>query len=344
MSEKCPVCNTDIEKPTPSIPDGRHLESFSCRRCGDFTLDTKVLRPDMLRDAVLKGDITKIAKLSHWIRTRHESLIREGPDDQHWRKANMLDNESVKSALNAELTGAIIRNPRLSLKWQADNFVRWIGDTVNVGGQYIDVDKYAVQAIAGSATFEEFELVFRHLRDKGLIEHKTGAGNIWVKATLSFAGWERYEELKLGHTDSLRAFMAMQYKNKQLADIFESVFRDAVAKTGFDLFRLVDTPQPAGLIDDDLQVRIRASRFLIADLTDGNAGAYWEAGYAEGLGKPVIYTCERKVFEAPQSRPHFDTNHHLTILWDPDKPQEAGEKLKATIRATLPAEAKLTDD
>ncbi|MCX5643068.1 MAG: hypothetical protein NTZ17_00025 [Phycisphaerae bacterium] len=248
--------------------------------------------------------------------------------------------------LTEKLVNDIIAGPRPSLPEQAANFVRWIGDNIKVAGEHVDVNQLTIQAIVGSATFEEFELVFRYVRDKGLIEHKSGAGNIWVKVTLSFTGWERYEELKRSTSDSRKAFMAMQYNNKQLADIFESVFRDAVAKTGFELLRLVDTPQPAGLIDDDLRVKIRASRFLVADLTDGNAGAYWEAGYAEGLMKPVIYTCRREVFKDSKSCPHFDTNHHLTILWDsdPDKREEVGEKLKATIRATLPAEAKLTDD
>jgi hypothetical protein len=32
-----------------------------------------------------------------------------------------------------------------------------------------------------------------------------------------------------------------------------------------------------------------------------------------GLGKPVIYTCEHTKFAEGS---HFDTNHHLTVLWD----------------------------
>jgi nucleoside 2-deoxyribosyltransferase len=80
---------------------------------------------------------------------------------------------------------------------------------------------------------------------------------------------------------------------------------------------------------------------LIADLTHANNGAYWEAGYAEGLGKPVIYRCNRAVFE--RERTHFDTNHHLTVIWDPAAPTEAAEQLKATIGATLPDEAQLED-
>ena len=39
---------------------------------------------------------------------------------------------------------------------------------------------------------------------------------------------------------------------------------------------------------------IRDAKFVIADLTHDNNGAYWEAGYAEGLGKPVIYICEKE--------------------------------------------------
>ena len=98
------------------------------------------------------------------------------------------------------------------------------------------------------------------------------------------------------------------------------------------MFKL-DEPR-AGLIDDRLRVAIQASDFVIADLTHDNLGAYWEAGYAEGLGKPVIYTCESTRFEA--NKTHFDTNHHLTIAWDVGNPDVTTRKLKATVRATLP--------
>ena len=89
------------------------------------------------------------------------------------------------------------------------------------------------------------------------------------------------------------------------------MFRKAVRQAGFELIRLDDSP-PAGLIDDRLRVEIQSSDFLIADLTHDNLGAYWEVGYAEGLGKPVVYTCEKTKFD--QEETHFDTNHHLLAL------------------------------
>ncbi len=77
---------------------------------------------------------------------------------------------------------------------------------------------------------------------------------------------------------------------------------------------------------------------MIADLTHANNGVYWETGYAEGLQKPVIYTCREDAF----GEIHFDTNHLLTVKWSPGNEADAADRLKATIRATLP-EAKKTD-
>ena len=345
MSAKCPVCNANIPEPTEVLVNEGVRKSFPCPRCGIFTLDTNVLHPDVLRDKILKGDIVKIAKLSHWIRTRHESIRKEAPSNEAWRKAIMFDRELAESVLDRELAEAVIKNPRPFLAEQTDNLVRWIGDNVKVGGEYVLLKVMDVQAIVGSATPDEFMLVFRHLEDSRLIHRIPASGKgekVLAKVTLTFSGWERYRELKRATSESRKAFMAMQYGEAELDAIVENVFRDAVKKTGFELSRLDDPDQPAGLIDDQLRVAIRTSRFLIADLTHENRGAYWEAGYAEGLGKPVIYTCEEKKFEELQT--HFDTNHHLTILWDSKQPEKAAEKLKNTIRATLPAEAKLTDD
>ena len=64
--------------------------------------------------------------------------------------------------------------------------------------------------------------------------------------------------------------------------------------------------------------QIKESRFLIADLTcdkkDGmRGGVYYEAGLAEGLGMPVILTCEKEAHN--QGLVHFDLKQFNTILW-----------------------------
>lgn len=285
---------------------------------------------------ILRDDPEKIARLSHWIKTKDEALKQMPVDAQGGR-------ERVR--LSTELVTKIVQEPRPSLAEQADNFVRWLGDNTQAGGDPVRCDLPAIEAIVGSATSREFLFVFDHLKNQGMVAGGRHFDKInkatHIEATLTFPGVQRYDELKRATSDSRKAFMAMEYGHNDLDGMYKDVFKPAVRETGFDLFILPERPK-AGLIDDRLRVEIRTSRFLVADLTHENAGAYWEAGYAEGLGKPVIYTCKKQKFE--ECKTHFDTNHHLTIRWDCAKPQDAATELKATIRATLPEEAKMPVD
>lgn len=72
---------------------------------------------------------------------------------------------------------------------------------------------------------------------------------------------------------------------------------------------------------------IRESRFLILEISDPNYGAYYEAGYALGLGKEVIICCNKEVFNrkyeteeeqkyAKYLRPHFDIAQKQILVWD----------------------------
>ena len=106
--------------------------------------------------------------------------------------------------------------------------------------------------------------------------------------------------------------MAMQFGVQKLERVY-GIFKDAVRLTGFNLMHLDEKPK-AGLIDNRLRVEIQISRFLVVDLTLGNRGAYWEGGFAEGLGKPVFYTCKKSYFTHKDKGIHFDANHLYTVL------------------------------
>ena len=86
--------------------------------------------------------------------------------------------------------------------------------------------------------------------------------------------------------------MAMKFGDSTLTKVVDECFKPAIKKTRFDLQTLLEQPK-AGSIDDRIRVEIRNSKFLIADLTHSNNGAYLGAGFAEGLGKIVIYTCKK---------------------------------------------------
>ena len=318
MAEKCPVCKAILQDdPIPSRGDEKF---FDCPRCGEFVLSGTLFStlPGTLQD-----DKNASAKISYAIRSMQKS-------DQEVK----LDTQNIKPILETSL-------PRPSE--QADLLLRWVAENIGGPGETVAVNPHKHSSVIGSKTPEGFELILRYLMDMDLL-----IGNMFVgigpfqgaDVTLSIKGWNYYEQLLKGRITYHKAFMAMKFGDLELDEVFEEVLKPSTKQVGFELIRLTDVPR-AGLIDDRLRVEIQASDFLIADLTHDNPGAYWEAGYAEGLGKPVIYTCEKEKFETHKT--HFDTNHHLTVIWDKKSPTQAGDLWKATIRATLPHLAKQSD-
>jgi hypothetical protein len=313
----CPVCKSSLTKPSVQVGNRNR---FTCPRCGEFILSDEVIDDLPL---ILSKEIDASAKISHALRRAQE-------------------NSSVAEFSWATIEAAVgLTLPRP--REQADLLVRWIGENISGPGERIRIEPKTHMGIIGAQTPAGFELVVDHLFDEELVTgHLDNTMGSYGDAdvTLSFKGWEHYENLREGTGKYRKAFMAMKFGDEKLDSVIKNVFKPSAKQAGFDLFTL-DEVLRAGLIDDRLRVEIQASDFLVADLTHENAGAYWEAGYAEGMGKPVIYTCEKTKFDSEKS--HFDTNHHLTVLWDVNDLQKAGEQLKATIRATLPHLAKMND-
>lgn len=312
----CPVCSYAIARSDMSDP-GR--TTVDCVHCGKFALSsTLVATLPFLRD---QRDAAP--KLSHVVRKAHET--------------------GQQLLLTSDIAEAILKNPLPRPREQADLLVEWLAINSPGLGESLKIDYQNLGAVVGARSHAGFSMLIEHLLATGLIagRHNTHlSGGSVAHVALTFAGWDHYETLRLGGTTYRKAFMAMKFGDPTLNAMLHRVFKPAVKRAGFDLLKLDDMPK-AGLIDDRMRVEIRASDFIIADLTHDNLGAYWEAGYAEGLGKPVIYTCERTKFDATKT--HFDTNHHLTIVWDADAAEATGEQLTATIRATLPHLSRLTD-
>ncbi len=153
-----------------------------------------------------------------------------------------------------------------------------------------------------------------------------------MEVDLTLDGWERYEAERQGQISGSYGFIALKFGDPALDPFLQDVIKPAVASVGFTLEDMRDAAR-AGVIDNVMRARIRDAAFVLVDLTHGNAGAYWEAGYAEGLGKPVLYLCERSIFD--EKGTHFDTNHCTTIMWDADDSSSFTAELVATLRRSL---------
>lgn len=308
----CPVCCL----PLVGLTEGVDRHEYRCENCGEYSLTGTAL-------AVVRTELAVSpelgAVLAHAIRRR-----------QRTGASPTLDSPDIKR-LKCE---GVLPDP----KEQAENVVLLLGDSLRYPGRYMGLDYENLRAQVGAYDAEGVAFIVDSLKQEGLVE--TDVTQQERRARLSLDGWKLFHQLTRGSSSGHRAFMAMQYGDETLDRMFADHFRPAADAAGFDLFRLIEEPK-AGSIDERLRVEIRRAAFVVADLTHGNQGAYWEAGFAEGLGKPVIYTCRHKVWE--QQRTHFDTNHLHTVIWDEDVPDDSAEELKATIRATLPEEGRMDD-
>jgi len=207
-------------------------------------------------------------------------------------------------------------------------------------------------AVMGAGGDDGYFYVLEYLHISELVLWKTrnpmGVGPPSpFSGTLTVKGWSHFDRLEREALHSKSIFMAMDYGDPLLERVYKDCLKPAVKRAGLDLIRLDEVPEP-GIIDNRLRAAIRDSVMIIADMTYNNAGAYWEAGYAEGLGRPVLYTCNEAFFkkQAPfeeDGGAHFDTNHCLTILWREDDFARAGADVTASITLALPHVASLKE-
>lgn len=165
------------------------------------------------------------------------------------------------------------------------------------------------------------------LVDQGQVESQGTRRN---QVRLTVAGWNhvaKLQTLEIG-TESTQAFVAMWF-SPETEDAYHKGIVPAIEEAGYSPCR-IDLVQHVRKICDEIVAEIKKSRFLVADFTGHRAGVYFEAGFALGLGIPVIWTCHKDHMD----RAHFDTRQYNHIVWD--TPEDLKVKLKHRIEATVP--------
>ena len=181
-----------------------------------------------------------------------------------------------------------------------------------------------------SENLNELEFLFEHLNDeKFLATYPDTLRHLFI-ARITMDGYRFIAEQET-NVATTQAFVAMWFHDS-MDDAFESGIKPAIEAAGYKPLRIDQKPD-ANKIDDEIIAEIRRSRFLVADFTHGEEGArggvYFEAGFAEGLGIPVIYTCRNDMVD----KLHFDTRQYAHIVWE--TPDELRDGLLNRIRARI---------
>ena len=152
---------------------------------------------------------------------------------------------------------------------------------------------------------------------------------------LSYSAWERISELKKKQLTTNNIFIAMSFAPD--AHYIELAFREAIIKAGY-LPQVIKDKEHNNYIIPEIFYEIEKSKAVVVDVTKANYGAYYEAGYAQALGKEVIVCCKKEVFDDPNIKPHFDIAQKSTVVWEDEA--DLIVRLAKRIQATVDSQDK----
>jgi hypothetical protein len=176
-------------------------------------------------------------------------------------------------------------------------------------------------------TYSVNKIEFDNIRGQAdaakLVSLPISGGNV----QLEWAGWERFEAIKNAGVLSKRCFVAMSCSS-DLTGAYEHGIKPAVKEAGYDPI-FIEREEHNEKICDLIIAEIRSCKFVIADVTGQRQNVYYEAGFAHGLGRDVIWTCRRD----ERDNTHFDTRQYNHIFWENE--EDLKKKLVNRIKATI---------
>jgi hypothetical protein len=312
---QCPITGFEAEE----FPPEGDFRRIRCRALGGAYEITGTA--DELLTQVSSGHRLKIA--THVINERRSGIARP----------------SISSATLAKV--ALV--PPLKVMEKVHRLYRYVASQSPLMGTRLPYSGLVTPALTdfqnGAAAWTESPS-FKEVRPLVVYAKESGHfANLEGAIQLTVPGWAYIEQLEWTERASQQAFVAMWF-GPEVSGAYNDGIAPAVLDTGYSPMR-IDQKEHSNRIDDEIIAEIRRSRFLIADFTCGvvddgtktvaipRGGVYYEAGFAQGLGIPVIWMCRQDHIE----HVHFDTRQFNHITWT--DPADLRVKLKNRIGAVL---------
>ena len=231
-----------------------------------------------------------------------------------------------------------------SFSERIDNILLRINSISKHIGQVIEIDKQELLSLMfvdrkehndtngdpvwrdSDKCFSEAEYVLSYLFDCEYVKKDQfyNRADRFIKLILSPKGYARIDELQKNTSSSRNVLVAMKFGDE--THELRKAIREGIQNAGYHAI-FMDEVEHNEFITPELLKQIRDSKFVVVDLTHKNNGAYFEEGYAMGLGKQVIQLCKRN------NEMHFDVAQKNTIMWETEKdiPHMLTNRIKATI-------------
>ncbi len=253
----------------------------------------------------------------------------------------LIDQRELGIAL-PKITKALVQEAKskkpLPVAERAERLLRFIAKKTAIGAGYgTRPEDPAAYAWSESTSVSEIHYFIDYLVNKNWLAPSgeaslttAGGYKIYSIVGVTVEGHSHIAE-QATNVDSSQAFVAMWF-DESTNEAYEEGIKPAIEKAGYKPLRIDQKPD-VNKIHDEIIAEIRRSRFLVADFTQGAGGArggvYFEAGFAHGLGLPVIYTCDKDTVK----KLHFDTRQYAHIVWE--TPQDLCQRLQNRILARV---------
>lgn len=176
-------------------------------------------------------------------------------------------------------------------------------------------------------TVEQIRYIADYLFNEGYLQGNINENlkidiSLGTVFTLTPKALARVDELQKDISNNKDVFVAMAFNDKTVPT--REAIREGIKQAHFSEKFLDEIIHNQQIVPYMMRL-IRECRFLIMDITDPNYGAYYEAGYALGLGKEVIITCSKDIFskkkfksklEEKALKPHFDIAQKQILVWE----------------------------
>lgn len=156
--------------------------------------------------------------------------------------------------------------------------------------------------------------------------------NPHIEITITPIGLDKIYELQQSLKLNKQVFVAMSFHKSK--NRIRKAIKDGIFNAGYSIEIMDEIVHNHQIVPEMLRL-IKESRFLVMDITEPNLGAYYEAGYAQGLGKEVIITCREDIFNQKEficekvtqnedkkcrykeisTKPHFDIAQKQILVW-----------------------------
>jgi nucleoside 2-deoxyribosyltransferase len=311
--KKCFFCGYDSR--ATYLPQRSFSHLYDCEYCGTYILDSQGF--DILRE---DENIFKMACVLNERRLKGFGGIA-------------LDDETKKEEL-------VCGHPRISVNELLAQFPQTAGEFLN--RILLNLGRLAPRPFSEiTLNFKkpdnlylftkdtgECMTILKELSEQGLIRD----GNSTLKELrkiLTLRGLEIIENLQNYSIDSKQAFVAMWF-DQQMDDHYKDGIKKAIEKAGYKAVK-INLQDFNGKICDEIIAEIKRAKFLVADFSGLRSGVFFEAGFAKGLGREVIFIVRKADVE--ELKLHFDTRQYNHIVYDSS--EDLYKKLYNRICATI---------